>query len=245
VAKTAGVAARKRGRNDCMRILSVSDKIEPVLYGPYIKQRVGQVDLILACGDLPYYYLEFIVGLLDAPLFFVHGNHDAAVERSGTKNPNEHGTALEWAANLHRRTVSYKGMLLAGLEGCRVYNPGMPYQYNESEVGRQAFSLSWLLRYNRLRYGRYLDILVTHAPPYSIHDGRDVAHTGFYTYLAMLRRYRPALMVHGHYHIYNRSAEEAMDYDYDGVTIVNTYGYRIIELAQRAAGGWDVLSTSL
>ena len=59
-----------------MRILTVSDKVEPVLYGPYIRERVGKVDLILACGDLPYYYLEYIVGLLDVPLFYVHGNHD-------------------------------------------------------------------------------------------------------------------------------------------------------------------------
>ena len=59
-----------------MRILTVSDKVEPVLYSPYIRERVGQIDLILACGDLPDYYLEYIVGVLDAPLYFVHGNHD-------------------------------------------------------------------------------------------------------------------------------------------------------------------------
>jgi len=36
-----------------MRILTVSDKVEPVLYGPYIRERVGKIDLVLACGDLP------------------------------------------------------------------------------------------------------------------------------------------------------------------------------------------------
>ena len=64
-----------------MRILTVSDKVEPVLYGPYIRERVGQIDLILACGDLPYYYLEYIVSLLDRPLYYVHGNHDKAILR--------------------------------------------------------------------------------------------------------------------------------------------------------------------
>jgi hypothetical protein len=59
-----------------MRLLTVSDKVEPVLYGPYIRERVGNIDLVLACGDIPYYYLEYIVGLLDAPLYYVHGNHD-------------------------------------------------------------------------------------------------------------------------------------------------------------------------
>ncbi len=228
-----------------MRILTVSDKLEPVLYGPYIKERVGHVDLILACGDLPYHYLEFVVGLLDVPLFFVHGNHDVPVNASRLDYPELPGAPLEWATNLHRRTVNYQGLLLAGLEGCRVYNPGSPFQYSEGEVSRQAFRLAWALRLNRLRYGRYLDVLVTHAPPYSIHDDRDVAHTGFYTYLSILRRYRPLLMVHGHNHVYRRGSAVDVDNVYHGVTVVNTFGFRIIELARGMAGGWRIVSTNL
>jgi hypothetical protein len=34
--------------------------------------------------------------------------------------------------------VSYKGLLLAGLEGSRRYKPG-PYQYTEGEVSRRIF----------------------------------------------------------------------------------------------------------
>ena len=30
-----------------VRILSVSDKVEPVLYGPYIRDRAGAIDLIV------------------------------------------------------------------------------------------------------------------------------------------------------------------------------------------------------
>ncbi len=227
-----------------MRILAVSDKVEPVLYGPYIRQRVGKVDLILACGDLPYYYLEFIVSTLDVPLFYVHGNHDVPIAENGKNGEPATDIPLGWATNLHMRTANFQGVLLAGLEGCRRYNPDVPFQYSESEVSRQAFWLGWRLRRNRLREGRYLDILVTHAPPYSIHDAKDLAHTGFYTYLALLRRFRPVLMVHGHYHVYNRNI--AMDTDYRGVHVVNTYGYRIIELAPKVSGaGWRLVSATL
>ena len=79
-----------------MRILTVSDKVEPVLYGPYIRERVGKIDLVLACGDLPHYYLEYIIGLLDAPLFFVHGNHDRP-------NPELLPDSLRWRQRPRRR----------------------------------------------------------------------------------------------------------------------------------------------
>ena len=233
-------ASLRPGRdNPKMRLLTVSDKVEPVLYGPYIRERVGKIDLILACGDVPYYYLEYIVALLDAPLYFVHGNHDKAVE------PASDGVhaAFDWAENLHTRTCNCQGLLLAGLEGCRAYNPRAPFQYTERDVKFQTMRLGQRLLMNRIRYGRYLDVLITHAPPRGIHDGNDLPHRGFEGYLAFLRRYRPLLMVHGHQHVYNRN--ETTESDYEGTRIVNTYGYRVIELAPRSGGpGWELVGSS-
>ena len=226
-----------------MRILTVSDKVEPVLYGPYIRERVGQIDLILACGDLPYYYLEYIVSLLDRPLYYVHGNHDKAILRPSDLNPMPGAAGLGWGVNLHTHTARHKGLLLAGFEGCRVYNPGAPYQYSESQVQRQILALGLRLLANRLRYGRYLDILITHAPPRGIQDGEDLPHRGFESYLAFLRRFQPRLMIHGHQHIYNRN--ETTETDFGGTRIINTFGYRVLELAPRQDGsGWDLVSSS-
>jgi uncharacterized protein len=226
-----------------MRILTISDKVEPVLYGPHIRERVGRIDLILACGDLPYYYLEYIVSLLDRPLYFVHGNHD----RTAAQMQDQHALAgagvFTWATNLHVRTVNHEGVLLAGLEGCRVYNPGAPFQYSETEARWQVRRLALRLRLNRLRYGRSLDILITHAPPRGIHDGEDLPHQGFESYLGLLRACRPALMIHGHQHVYDRN--EVTETDYEGTRIINTYGYRVLELAQRPDGkGWELVSGS-
>ena len=97
-----------------MRILTVSDKVEPVLYGPYIRERVGQIDLILACGDLPYYYLEYIVSLLDRPLYYVHGNHDKAILRPSDLNPLSGPPSLGWAVNLHQHTRTFPGVAAGG-----------------------------------------------------------------------------------------------------------------------------------
>jgi uncharacterized protein len=226
-----------------MRVLTVSDKVEPVLYGPYIRERVGKIDLILACGDLPYYYLEYIVSLLDRPLYYVHGNHDKVAFRPDDPHASTGPGVFNWATNLHMRSVSHEGLLLAGIEGCRAYNPGAPFQYSESEVRAQVLQLGLQLYLNRLRFGRYLDILVTHAPPRGIHDAEDLPHRGFESYLRLLRTFRPTLMIHGHQHVYNRN--EATETDFEGTRIINTYGYRVLELAQRRDGkGWELASAS-
>jgi uncharacterized protein len=226
-----------------MRILTVSDKVEPVLYSPFIRERVGEIDLILACGDLPYYYLEYIVDQLDAPLFFVHGNHDKLIPPANPFGVFASPAGLSWAVDLHARVRCYHGLLVAGLEGCRVYNPGAPFQYSESDVRWQTIRLAQRLVFNRCRYGRYLDILITHAPPRGIHDAADLPHQGFETYLRLLRCYRPLLMIHGHQHIYNRNDTSVTDYA--GTRIINTYGYRVTELAPAAGGrGWEIVSTS-
>ena len=225
-----------------MRILTVSDKVEPVLYGPYIRERVGQIDLILACGDLPYYYLDYIVSLLGAPLYFVHGNHDQIdVTPAGDRVPGS-PTPLAYGVNLHMSTVEHPGLLLAGMEGCRAYNLGPPFQYSESETKVQALRLGRKLLWNRVRQGRYLDILATHAPPRGIHDDVDLPHQGFVSYLKFLRRFRPTLMIHGHQHIYNRNL--TTETVYEGTRVINTYGYRVLELTRRRDGpAWELVSS--
>ena len=59
-----------------MKILCVSDEVDPLVYSPRIKERFGDVEFVVAAGDLPMDYLEFIVSMLNKPLFFVQGNHD-------------------------------------------------------------------------------------------------------------------------------------------------------------------------
>ena len=210
-----------------MRILTVSDKVEPVLYGPYIRERVGQIDLILACGDLPYYYLEYIVSLLDRPLYYVHGNHDKAILRATDLNPMPGAAGLGWGVNLHTHTACHQGLLLAGFEGCRVYNPGALYQYSESQVQGQTLALGLRLLANRLRYGRYLDILITHAPPRGIHDRSTQTHTGIDAFLWLMDVFQPRYLLHGHTHRYRQDAPAVTRYK--ETEVINVYPYRVLE----------------
>ena len=60
-----------------MRVLAVSDEVDEGLWHDVDAGR--GVDLIVACGDLPFEYLAHLTTALDAPLVFVPGNHDPDV----------------------------------------------------------------------------------------------------------------------------------------------------------------------
>ena len=145
-----------------LNVLSISDVQSPLLYSARIRDRFHAVDLVLSCGDLPYFYLEYIISTLDMPLFFVRGNHDKRVEY-GVAGPT---TGPQGGIDLHQRVINHQGLLLAGVEGCVRYNLG-PYQYSQAEMWEHVLRLAPFLLANRLRYGRYLDIFLTHAPPWA------------------------------------------------------------------------------
>jgi len=207
-----------------LKILTVSDIVEPGLYHHTICDRYGDVDLVLACGDLPNYYLEFIVTMLNKPLYYVFGNHDKKIvfSENGPQTVQPGG-----CANLDGRTVNHKGLLLAGLEGSMRYKSDGGPQYTGQEMWLKVFGLVPRLLWNRLWYGRCLDILITHAPPFGIHDANDLCHTGFKAFLWLMRVFSPRYLIHGHIHLYREeSIQQAL---YHSTLIVNTYGHQIIK----------------
>ncbi|MBK8051363.1 MAG: hypothetical protein IPK16_32250 [Anaerolineales bacterium] len=72
------------------------------------------------------------------------------------------------AVNLHQQTFNEGGLILAGLEGSIRYNTAPRYQYTQSEMWMNIWRLAPKLLINRIRYGRYLDVLVAHSPPWEI-----------------------------------------------------------------------------
>jgi len=209
-----------------MKILSVSDKVDDLLYSSAIKRLFDDVDLVLSCGDLPYYYLEFIVTMLGGPLFYVIGNHSNEVKKSyAPKQEWEYPGGCE---NVDGRVVRYRRLLIAGLEGSMRYNDNPDFQYTEREMAWKVWQLAPSLMLNRVLHGRYLDILITHAPPFGIHDRPDRCHQGFRAFRTLMDRFRPRYLIHGHVHIYN--PREANQTVYGHTTVINTYGYQTLEI---------------
>ena len=154
-------SARPRSR---YRILAVSDKVEPRIYGPNLAMVAANIDFVVACGDLPYYYLEYIISVLDRPLYYVHGNHDRPEHRQDSSLVTEPPGGI----NLHRRVRLLDGLLIAGLQGSHRYNQNPHYQYTQTEMRTRVIGMMPELLLNRIRYGRALDLLVTHSPPFGI-----------------------------------------------------------------------------
>ena len=209
-----------------MKILTVSDKVDDLIYSPAIKHLFGDVDVVLGCGDLPAYYLEFIVTMLGGPLFFVAGNHGNEVKNQGASE--DQWQYPEGCENLDGLVVRYHKLLVAGLAGSMRYNNNPYLQYTEQEMAWKVWQLVPSLLLNKVRYGRYLDILVTHAPPLGIHDQPDLCHQGFRAFLALMDRFPPRYLIHGHVHIYG--PHEPAETKYRNTTVINTYGYRTLEI---------------
>ena len=209
-----------------VKILAVSDRVLDRLYCSNVRERAPGVDLIIGCGDLPYYYLDFLISALDVPLVYVHGNHDG-----GRQYTTDRGvlTGVPGGNEIHGRTVNIDGLLLAGLGGSMRYRPRAPHMYTEAEMRGQLARLVPKLLWNRQRHGRYLDILVTHSPPFGIHDKKDLPHTGFKVFLTLMQLFKPRYLLHGHIHIYSQDYQRVTEYE--RTSIVNVYPYRLLDVA--------------
>lgn len=215
-----------------IKVLSLSDTVVPFVYGTQARRRFEGVDLLLGCGDLPYYYLEYILDALGAPLYFVRGNHDRVVEYSTAgQRTHPHG-----AVDLHRQVTRYRGLLLAGVEGSLRYRPGN-FQYTQAEMWRHVFSLVPRLLVNRALYGRYLDIFVAHAPPAGIHDDVDLPHQGIRAFRWLIRNFQPCFFFHGHVHV--RRPDTVIETQVNGTQVINSFSFREtwIEIKESQATG--------
>jgi len=208
-----------------VRILALADAVSPVIYSPNFPSNLPPFDLILAAGDLPGYLLEFVATKTRTRPLYVLGNHGNGYVRPADGSPMHLPGGCE---NVHGRVIEVGGVLVAGLEGCLRYRPG-PQQYREGQYRRLAARMAPQLALNRLRRGRAVDVLLTHAPPQGPHAGEDFAHRGVASFNRFQRRWRPRVHVHGHVHL--SGANAAREYvSEDGVRVINAYEFTLIEL---------------
>jgi Icc-related predicted phosphoesterase len=211
-----------------MKILALSDQVVDHLYSPLVKERFGDVDLIVGCGDLPEYYLDYIASMLNVPLSHVPGNHDLPPPIPEMEGGSQDRSTCRGCANIDGVVLREQGLLLAGLGGSIRYRPDGAHQYTQGEMGRRILALTPRLWWNRLQHGRFLDILVTHSPPRGIHDAADPAHVGFEAFNRFIARFRPRYVLHGHSHVYRRDAVTATQVG--PTTVINVCPYRVIEV---------------
>ena len=132
-----------------MRILALADEPSPRLWGDLCRQALQGVDLILSAGDLPAKYLSFLTCFTNAPIIYVHGNHD---DRYATEPP-------EGCLCADGTVVEIKGVRIFGLGGSIRYRPDGRHMYSEKEMASRIASYKRMLKAT----GGF-DILLTHSP---------------------------------------------------------------------------------
>jgi Icc-related predicted phosphoesterase len=221
-----------------MKILCISDHIDPLVYSSSIKERFKDIEVVLSAGDLPMEYLEFVVSSLNKSLLFVFGNHNltelyryktsgAAVSRDWINEDPAYGSG---AVHIGSKVRVEEGIIIAGLGGSRRYNRG-ENQYTEFQMNLEIIKLIPALIINRIFRGRFLDILLTHASPRGIHDKEDPCHRGFKAFLWFMRVFKPKYLIHGHIHLYDLS--DVRTTRYKDTLVVNAFSHYIIETEEK------------
>ncbi len=225
-----------------MRILAISDTPERLLYDNFSPERWrSRVDVVLSCGDLDHEYLEFLVSVLDVPLYYVAGNHDTSYR---TRPP-------EGCESLDGRIVTIGGLRIAGISGSMAYNNGPEgYQFNERQMSWKLHKLG----YKAWRAGG-VDIVISHAAP--VHcpsyghcpapagigrtcahpecpahldtclDAGDLCHRGFDSFHQFILRHHPTYWLHGHNHLTYSWAPRLSTIDQ--TTVINAYGHYLLD----------------
>lgn len=206
-----------------MKTLLVSDQVVERIYTLAGQGHFRDIDLILGCGDLPYSYLEYLVSMLNVEMYYVPGNHDPEYD------PRLANTRAEGGSNLDLKRVRDHGLLIAGFGGSIRYRPDGVNQYTQGEANGRALQLMLGLFWNRIRYGRALDILITHSPPFGIHDDESQAHRGLKAINWLIRWARPHYLFHGHTHFIRQNLTESITH-FGPTTIMNVYPYKVVEI---------------
>lgn len=241
-----------------MKILCISDQIDPLVYSNLAKERFADVNAVLCAGDLPSDYIDFVVSTLNKPAFFIFGNHNLTefgyyhkkklhtgahptFEKEipyydmggsfgatyvGFKNLRDKHVMI-----LDPKTHKTRPLLISGVSGSKRYNKGLN-QYTDFQMQIHLLRLIPGLLYNKIRYGRYLDIFLTHASPRHIHDKEDPCHQGFECFNWFIKKFTPSYLIHGHIHLYDINSERLtkIDLPNGSTTVINAYSHFILNL---------------
>ena len=236
-----------------MKILCVSDQIDPLVYSTQAKERFSDIDLVLCAGDLPSDYIDFIVSTLNKPTYFIFGNHNLTEFSYYHKQKKHTGPHPTWEEEhgvldmggsfgaiyagfkvlsdrklrIQLKNGKSRPLLLAGASGSIRYNKGLN-QYTDRQMSLKLMRLIPRLLFNRIRYGTYLDVFLTHASPRHIHDKEDPCHKGFDCFNTFIKRFQPTFLVHGHIHLYDMNSPRVTKVG--KTTVVNAYSHTILEL---------------
>lgn len=210
-----------------LKVLAVTDEVDPRIYSVSLRDRMGDVDVVVSCGDLPASYLEYLTDALHRDVYYVLGNHAEELVREGVRGEPRHplgGTDVGFKVVTDKRT----GVIFAGLPGSPRYSSNAPVQFTEWQLSLRILRMMPKLWWNKLRHGRAMDVLVTHSPPRDVGDREDPAHRGFKVLRKLIKWAKPKYHLHGHVHLYDRT--ESNTHRLYETEVINVYPFQRLDL---------------
>ena len=203
-----------------IRLLAVSDEVDPALGHAVNREGLGPLDAIIGCGDLEPDYLAFLADAFRLPLAFARGNHDHGgrweESRAHAPDPLRTGGLTEVG-----------GLTIAALEwpGARTDETLRHDERASVDVGRVVTGIA-----TRRATGRGGPVVVvSHAPPLGLgDDGLDAYHRGFRAYRQLLERISPPLWLHGHV---TPASVPNWRIEHGRTVVANVTGAVVVELA--------------
>jgi hypothetical protein len=179
------------GRNGApIRLLAVSDAVDPALEHAINRVALGHLDAIVGCGDLEPAYLGFLADAFGVPIAYVRGNHDRGGHWSETA-----GKAPQHLSSGH--LIEVGGIAVAPFEWPGLRADRAPR--DEVTAWWDVLRASRSLLVRRLRGRRSPVLVLSHAPPRGVGDHEaNRYHLGYAAYRWLLERLRPPLWLHGH-----------------------------------------------
>jgi len=209
-----------------LRLLAVSDETDASLESDRTRQRMGDLDLVIGCGDLEPPYLAFLADAFKVPLAYVRGNHDvgrawSVSERTMLPEPLVDG-------KLHEED----GLQLLGFSGSPIYSPRVPAAA-EQQVSSLGMWWRVLGAWPRAQTHGPL-LVISHAAPRGVNDAPDQAHRGFAAFRWLLDRVAPPLWLHGHTSLVRRGVDGRCR-RHGRTLLVNVTGAVLVELLPPAS----------
>lgn len=173
-----------------IRLLAVSDAVDPALDHEVNRTALGRLDGIVGCGDLEPDYLGFLADAFHVPVAYVRGNHDRG------------GHWKQTARDAPKPLPSGRLARIGGLTVAPFEWPGLQSEHALRDEGRawlDVFRAGRGLIVRRLRHRSEPVLVLSHAPPRGVGDREaDRYHLGYVAYRWLLERLRPPLWLHGH-----------------------------------------------
>ncbi len=212
-----------------VRILAIADETTNSLSVGRIRSIAP--DLVVACGDLPFDYLDYVASAANRTLLYVPGSHDPDLKTRPLPMYTDSNYSLSWkeppgppgGVNLDGSLEEWKGLTFAGLGGSLLYRSG-PNQYSEREMWLRTLRLRARARALELIGKGKVDVLVTHSPP---RGHGDLAHRGFECFEGLVERLEPEVVLHGHVAPHG---VEPPDRTIGNSRLLNVIPYRVIEV---------------